>query len=200
MPEAPLTRATLLLRLRNAGDTEAWSSFLRDYGPMLYRFVRSRGLQDADAADVVQDVLRSVGQAIDRLEYDKQRGGFRAWLFTITRNKLSTFFEKRQRLAVTANDTAQYELLKQESGDSSELDEQWELEHQRQLAAVAMQLVKPTLESKTWEAFELTAIAGRSAEAAGQELGLSTGAVYVARSRVTAKLRTEIERLLAEED
>ncbi|NND98029.1 MAG: RNA polymerase sigma factor [Pirellulaceae bacterium] len=200
MAESPQTRATLLLRLRDRGDGDAWSAFVRDYGPMIYRFVRSRGLQDADAADVVQDVMRSVGLAIDRLDYQKEKGGFRAWLFTITRNKLSTYFEKRNRMGPIGNDTAQHEMLGQASSDRSELDEQWELEHRRQLAAMAMETLKPTIEQKTWAAFELTAIQGRSAQEAGETIGLSKGAVYVARSRVTAKLRSEIERLLAEEE
>lgn len=199
MSDSPQTRATLLLRLRDRGDGDAWSEFLRDYGPMIYRFVRSRGLQDADAADLVQDVMRSVGMAIDRLEYQKQKGGFRAWLFTITRNKLSTFFEKRKRLGTIGNDTHQFEMLGQASSDN-ELDAQWELEHQRQLASRAIETLQPTIEPKTWAAFELTAIKGLSAEETGAEIGMSKGAVYVARSRVTAKLRTEIERLLAAEE
>lgn len=200
MTESPVTRATLLLRLRDGNDADAWSQFLRDYGPMLYRFARSRGLQDADASDVVQDVLRSVGNAIGRLEYAKQKGGFRAWLFTITRNKLYTFFEKRQRSGPTGNDTAQFELLSQAADDRNELDEQWEREHQRQLAGKAMEIVRPDSESNTWDAFQLTAMDGLSAAEAGRQLGMSTGAVYVAKSRVTARLRSEIERLIAEED
>ncbi|MCM2371026.1 RNA polymerase sigma factor [Aporhodopirellula aestuarii] len=200
MTESPLTRATLLLRLRDPGDSDAWGDFLRDYGPMIYRFVRSRGLQDADAADVVQDVLRSVGNAIDRFDYAKEKGGFRAWLFTITRNKLATYFEKRKRTSPTANDTTQFELLKQATGGKNELDERWELEHQRLVAAKAMEILKPTIEPNTWKAFELTAIDGLAAEEAGASLGMSKGAVYVARSRVTAKLRDEVTRILAEED
>ncbi len=200
MSDSPLTRATLLVRLRDGSDTEAWSGFVRDYGPMLYRFVRSRGLQDADAADLVQDVLRSVGQAIGRMEYDREKGGFRAWLFTITRNKLYTFFEKRKRLGPTGNDTAQFELLNQTAAPASELDQQWELEHQRQLMALAIQNVRPQLEEKTWAAFELTAIRDLSATEAGKQLDMKPGTVYVARSRVTAKLRSEVESLLAEEE
>lgn len=165
---------------------------------MLYRFIRSRGLQDSDAADLVQDVMRSVGMAIGRLDYAKEKGGFRAWLFTITRNKLSTYFKQRKRIGPTANDTAQFELLNQAAG-KNELNEQWELEHKRQLAADAMALLKPTIESNTWRAFELTAIEGVSAQQAGQQIGMSKGAVYVARSRVTAKLRSEIEKRLEEE-
>ncbi len=195
MTDSPLTRATLLLRLRDHGDGDAWSEFVRDYGPLLYRFVRSRGLQDADSADLVQDVMRSVGMAIGRLEYEQEKGGFRAWLFSITRNKLATYFEKRNRVMPTLHNSAQYELLSQTMIHRSELDDQWDLEHQRQLAATAIETIKPTIEAKTWTAFELTAINELSAAEAGRQIGMSTGAVYVARSRVTAKLRAEIERL-----
>jgi RNA polymerase sigma-70 factor (ECF subfamily) len=167
---------------------------------MLYRFVRSRGLQDADASDLVQDVLRSVGTSIGRLDYAKEKGGFRAWLFTITRNKLYTFFEKRQRSIPTGNDSAQFALLNRTTESQSEMEEQWEREHQRQLAATAMEIVKPEVEPKTWSAFELTAVEGLTASEAAKQLNMSSGANYVAKSRVTARLRNEIERLLAEED
>lgn len=200
MTESPLTRATLLLRLRDASDSEAWSDFLRDYGPMIYRFVRSRGLQDADAVDLMQEILRSVGTAIGRLEYEKEKGGFRAWLFTITRNKLYTYFEKRKRMGPTGNDTAQFEMLNQTSDTGSGLDEQWEVEHQRQLLSRAVEVVKPQIEFKTWEAFEMTAIKGMSASEVSKTLKMKSGTIYVARSRVTAKLRAEVERLMAEEN
>lgn len=200
LSDSPVTRATLLLRLRDAKDNEAWSEFLTNYGPMLYRFVRSRGLQDADASDVVQDVLRRVGNAIGRLEYDSAKGGFRAWLFTITRNRLATFFEKRQRIGPTGNDTGQLELLAQAADDRNELVDQWELEHLRALAAIAMKTVEANSDPKTWSAFRITAIEGRAASDAAEELSMTSGAVYVARSRITAKLRSEIERLESEED
>ena len=204
MAEAPETRATLLLRLRDGNDSEAWSGFVRDYGPMLYRFVRSRGLQDADAADVVQDVLRSVGGAIGRLDYETEKGGFRAWLFTIARNKLYTFLEKRRkvqdRTGRVGNDTGQQQQLNQAADERVGLEEQWELEHQRQLMARAIETAKPQIEPRTWSAFEKTAIDGLSAAEVGKQLDMKPGTVYVARSRVTAKLRTEIERLIARED
>ncbi len=200
MTETPLTRASLLIRLRDNADSDAWNSFIVDYGPMIYRFVRSRGLQDADASDIVQDVMRSVGLAISRLDYQKEKGGFRAWLFAITRNKLSTFFDKRKRQVPTLGESSKSEWIAQEDFRDGDLNRQWEVEYQRQLVEIAIAAVKPTIEPKTWSAFELTAIKDASAEQAAQELGLSKGAVYVARSRVTAKLRNEIERMQAEEN
>ena len=199
MTDSPLTRASLLLRLRDHTDSDAWNSFLNDYGPMLYRFVRSRGLQDADASDVVQDVMRSVGLAINRLEYHKEKGGFRAWLFAITRNKLATHFDKQKRHGRNTGYPAPLELSDREVEPTVSMDQQWELEHQRQLVELAIANVKPKIEATTWMAFELTAIQALAAEEASKRTGLSVGAVYVARSRVTAKLRVEIERLQAED-
>lgn len=198
MTESPLTRASLLIRLRDHADTDAWSSFLNDYGPMLYRFIRSRGLQDADAADMVQEVMRSVGLAIDRLDYDKEKGGFRAWLFHITRNRLATFYEKRKRQGPVFDESTSEASLVTRMQDS-ELDQQWELEHQRQLVAQAMDRIQPTVETNTWLAFEMTAIKDVDADEVAAHLGMTKGAVYVARSRVTAKLRKEIERMQADE-
>lgn len=201
MQESPQTRQTLLLRLRDPADAAAWTDFVSDYGPMLYRFVRSRGLQDADTADLVQDVLRSVGGAIGRFDHDGRAGGFRGWLFKITRNKLNTHFQRRIKRGPTANDTAQYELLNQApSAAESELERSWELEHQRQLAAKAFTTVEAAVDRSTWEAFRLTAVEGVDADRAGEQLGMSRGAVYVAKSRVIARLREEIERLQAEEE
>lgn len=198
MTESPPTRATLLIRLRDRGDSEAWSEFHRTYGPMLYRFLRSRGLQDADASDLIQEVLRSVGTAIERLDYQREKGSFHAWLFTITRNKLYNFFEKRKRDEPFGNVTVQYEVLSQAVDYRDDLRERWDLEHQRQLALQAIEIIKPSVASNTWSAFELTAMRGLSAVEAGKRIGLTTGAIYVARSRVTAKIRTEIERMLTE--
>jgi len=185
--------------LKDRSDDDAWGQFVELYGPMMFRFVRSRGLQDADAADLVQEVLRRVGDSVGRLDYAKEKGGFRAWLFTITRNCLNTHFEQKKRIQPTGNDTAQLELLQQVPNENETLTQLWELEYQRQLMSRAIEIVKPTIEPKTWSAFEMTAIQELTAEQAGEKIRMSRGAVYVARSRVTAKLRAEVERMMDEE-
>src|SRR5438105_13882640 len=93
MHDSPATRASLLVRLRDGNDAEAWQQFVRLYAPVVYGFARKRGLQDADAADVMQDVLRSVAGAAVRLNYDPARGSFRGWLYTVSRNKIFNFLE-----------------------------------------------------------------------------------------------------------
>ena len=74
--ESPLTRASLLIQLRDGNNQQAWQEFAQLYSPVIYGFARKRGLQDADAADLMQDVMRSVASAIGRLEYDRHAGTF----------------------------------------------------------------------------------------------------------------------------
>src|SRR3954464_229735 len=96
MADFPPTRASLLVRLRNRHDEAAWAEFVDLYAPLVYGYARKQGLQDADAADLSQDVLGAVCGAVGRLEYDPRRGAFRNWLFTVVRNKLSNWRRARK--------------------------------------------------------------------------------------------------------
>src|SRR6185436_13252038 len=97
MVPLPETRASLLVRLGNPHDSVAWRQFAQIYAPLVYGLARRRGLQDADAADVTQDVCRTVAGSIHKLRYDPRNGTFRGWLLTITRRRLTDFWRQRQR-------------------------------------------------------------------------------------------------------
>jgi RNA polymerase sigma factor (sigma-70 family) len=198
MADGPLTRASLLTRLRDNDDTAAWREFLDIYGPVVYGFARHRGLQDADAADLMQEVLRSVARNAVKLEYDPAKGSFRGWLYTITRNKVFNFLSAQRIRPKASGDSAVHERLENTPDDSTEADDQWDREYQRRLSAKAMDRVKHEFQPNTWKAFWGTAVDDRPAEQVGRELKMSVGAVYVAKSRVIARLRDEVQRLEAE--
>lgn len=197
MQESPATRGSLLVRLRDGSDAVAWREFVRLYGPVIYGFARKRGLQDADAADLMQDVLRSVSSAVHRLDYDSNRGTFRGWLFTVTRNKIFNFLEGRSRRVEGSGDSRVQQRLEQHA--DGHLSADWETDYQRSLAARAMESVKGEFQPATWEAFLLTAVQGQTPGEAAARVGLSVGAVYVAKSRVIARLRQEIEQSMRDE-
>ncbi|HZN35968.1 MAG TPA: sigma-70 family RNA polymerase sigma factor [Pirellulaceae bacterium] len=196
--ESPLTRASLLVQIRDGANHSAWHEFVQLYGPVVYGFARKRGLQDADAADLMQDVLRSVSSAIGRLDYDRRQGTFRGWLFTITRNKILNFFAARKIRPQGSGDTTTNRMLDAQPSDAG--DDAWELEYQRRLAALAMDRIKGEFQDKTWQAFWLMAVEGQSAAEVGRRVGLSPGAIYVAKSRVLARLKDEVEALRQQEE
>jgi RNA polymerase sigma-70 factor (ECF subfamily) len=198
MAEPPLTRVTLLNRLKDGADADAWHEFVHLYGPVVYGFARKRGLQDADAADLMQEVLRSVARNAERMEYDPKRGTFRGWLYTVTRNKIYNFLNGQRNRPRGSGDSAAQERLDAIADRSDDRDDDWELEYQRQLSARAMEMVKGEFQPNTWQAFWRTAVEGRPAQEVGGELKMTPGAVYVAKSRVLARLREEVQRMLAE--
>jgi RNA polymerase sigma factor (sigma-70 family) len=199
MAEPPLTRVTLLNRLKDGQDTQAWGEFVRLYGPVIYGFARKRGLQDADAADLMQDVMRSVARNAAKMEYDPQKGTFRGWLYTVTRNKIYNFLTSQRNKAKAVGDSAAHERLEAiPDRTPNETEADWELEYQRRLSAKAMERVQHEFHGNTWKAFWGTAVEGRGASEVGAELKMSPGAVYVAKSRILARLREEVEKLQAE--
>src|SRR6476620_5005428 len=88
MTELPRTRYSLLVRLKDHADADAWRTFIDGYAPAVFAFARRNGLQAADAGDLAQDVCKAVAAALPAFDYDPDRGRFRGWLFTVVRNQL----------------------------------------------------------------------------------------------------------------
>jgi RNA polymerase sigma-70 factor (ECF subfamily) len=193
MPEIPDTRHSLLVRLRDTADERAWGEFVMIYEPAIYGFARKKGLQDADARDLCQEVLRSVARAIDRWEPDPCRGPFRAWLFRIARNALINLATSQRRHPKGSGESDVQDLLEQQpagdSADSALFDE----EYKRRVFLWAAETIRGEFAETTWSAFWQTAVEEGSVRDIASELGISTGAVYIARSRVIARLRERIE-------
>lgn len=196
MSASPATRPSLLLRLRDPRDGAAWSEFVDLYAPLIYGLARQRGLQDADAADVTQEALRAVALGAGKLEYDPSRGSFRGWLFTIARNKLRNFFAAQRHVVQGTGDSALHQWL-QEQPSAAESAE-WDVACEQRLFTWAANQVRSEFQEATWQAFWRTAVEGQKAAAVAAALGISTGAVYIARSRVLARLRARIREAQGE--
>jgi RNA polymerase sigma factor (sigma-70 family) len=197
MTGPPPTRPSLLARIRNPRDGVAWAEFVDVYGPLVYDYGRRRGLQDADAADLTQDVLRAVAAAVGRFAYDPARGAFRSWLFTVTRRKLLDTARRRRPGDRGTGDTDVHKRLEEEedvrSVGGDEWDE-WDQAFRQRLLDWAAGQIRDEFRLATWRAFWLCAVEGCAPGEAAASLGMSVGAVYAAKCRVLARLREEIGR------
>ena len=212
----PATRRTLLARLRGGGNGgphgqagAAWRAFAADYEAGLLRFARSKGLQEADARDAVQETLLAVHAALSaddagRPTFDAA-GTFRGWLTRVAFHKCIDAVRRRaarHKLGAPAGGTAALGALAEladDAGSGSSGDPGDPGDWRRWAFCVAAGRVEAEVEATTWAAFVGTAVDGRPAAEVGAELGLSVGAVYAAKCRTLAKLRA-VAATLSEED
>ncbi len=195
MHESPNTRQSLLLRLRDPADDRAWAEFTDLYGPLIRRVARRGGLQDADAADLEQEVFRAVAGAIGRYDPDPARGSFRGWLLRIARNLLLNLLAARRRHPPGGGGSDAIALLESVPDPAGEDSAVYEAEYRRRTFEWAAAQVRNEFRPATWKAFWRTAVDGEESAAVAEDLGLSVGAVYVARSRVLARIRSKVEEI-----
>src|SRR5262249_39907355 len=146
-------RPSLLLRLRDPRDGQAWAQFEELYGPLVHGFARRHGLQDADAADLTQEVLSRVAGAVKGLDYGPRRGSFRGWLFTVVRNQLRKFWRRRRRQEQGAGDTGVLHLLEEQPAREPDEAAGWDEEYGRRLFTYAAAQVRSDFKGSTWQAF-----------------------------------------------
>jgi RNA polymerase sigma factor (sigma-70 family) len=193
MGDSPQTRLSLLVRLRDSQDDLAWTEFVEVYAPLIYGFACTQGMQDADAADLTQEVLRAVARAIKRFDYDSRRGTFRGWLFTLVRNKFRNFLVRRKRELRGSGDSAVQNMLAEYAAPQQDQAAVWERECERRRFDWAAQRVRDEVKESTWQAFWRTAIEGESGQQVAEALGMRVAAVYLAKSRVMVRIKEHLQ-------
>jgi len=166
------------------------------YGPVVYDYGRRHGLQDADAADLTQEVLRATAGAMSEFRYDPERGSFRSWLFTVARTKRINLVARQARNPLPSRDTETNQRLNEVRANGGDPNEEtdWDRALERRLLDWAISRVRGEVTETTLQAFWRTAVAGTGPKTVAEELGMSVGAVYAARSRVLARLRELIDQ------
>jgi RNA polymerase sigma-70 factor (ECF subfamily) len=183
------TSMSLLQQLRQPGDRRAWDRFVELYTPLLLSWGRRAGLQESDAADLVQDVFVTLVQIMPTFTYDRQKS-FRAWLRTITLNKWRDRCEKMARRPATGGDQLN------DLAGPNDLEAFWDTEYRQHVTRQALQILQADFQPATWKAFWEHVVVGRPAPEVARELSLTPGAVYAAKLRVLGRLREEFDGML----
>jgi RNA polymerase sigma-70 factor, ECF subfamily len=184
--------STLLTRVRQ-GQPEAWEQLVKLFGPVVYRWCRSSGLEPNDSADLLQEVFIAAARYLYRFERsDQHQGSFTAWMASITRNKIRDHFRRQAKLPQARGGTAAFVDWQQMPEPVSQLEVEAVA---GRLPSRILDLVEADFEPFTWQAFWRTTVDNRRAAEVADELGMSIAAVYQAKSRVMRRLRRELEGL-----
>lgn len=200
----PETRPSLMLRLCDPEDQQAWVQFVSIYEPLILRLMRQRGLQEADARDVTQQVVLAVNQAVERWQPDGREASFRRWLFGIARNLALRFVQRSATVRGPgrrgAGGTDMLELLTNLPEPDHRTTVEFDHEYRTEIFHWAAECIRGEFRESTWDAFWRTCVLNESIAAVADSLGTTTGNVYVARTRVIARLRQKVEECEAERD
>jgi len=190
------TSHSLLDRARQEQGGDAWRRLVEIYSPLLRIWLCRLQLQPADADDLAQEVLLAVSRDLPGFDHSGRTGAFRSWLRKILFNRVQHYWRSCQFRPVAAGGSSWAEHLDQLADDRSSASREWNLEHDRCVMARLLELVRPSFEPQTWEAFRLQVVEGQRADQVARLLQISVNSAYVARSRVLAALRREAAGLV----
>jgi RNA polymerase sigma-70 factor (ECF subfamily) len=189
------TRHSLLLRAQT-GETDAWKDLTDLYRPLVLGWLNRQGVPAGDLEDLSQEVLLSVVTHLPGFRHSGQRGAFRAWLRTIVCSRTADYWRAIDAGTKASGGSGATAALQQIADPDSELNRQWDEEHDRYVLQCLLDLIEEAFEPITLRAFRRLALDGASGAEVARELGLSVAAVYVAKSRVLARIRQEAEGLI----
>lgn len=187
-----ITASTSLVRRVKSQDPDAWRRLARIYGPLVYRWARTSGLQAADAEDIVGEVFASVVIAVERFRHDGRPHSFRRWLRTMaSRSVMKSLHKKRSRPVATGGTTAAVHVrsLAEDGLHEEQLETQDEIEWVRQRA---MKIIRGDYKPSYWDVFRRVSLEGEAPAEVAKTEGMSLWAVYKVQSRILHRLRAEL--------
>jgi RNA polymerase sigma-70 factor (ECF subfamily) len=189
------TRQSLLIRAQT-GEEDAWKDLTELYRPLIIGWLNRQGVPAGDLEDLSQDVLLSVVKHLPTFHHSGRRGAFRSWLRTIVCSRTTDYWRAIDAGARPSSGSGATAALQQIADPDSDLNRQWDEQHDRYVLDCLLDLVEQEFEPTTLQAFRRLALEDASGADVAQELGLSVAAVYVAKSRVLQRIRQEAEGLI----
>lgn len=187
--QPPSTCSSLLVQLRDAGDVAAWRTFVDLYTPLVYGYARRRGLQDADAQDVVQQLFIQVSQAIRGFDYDPARGRFRNWLGVLTARAVARHLRRVGQVPGMGIEETNFDLLE------GEVAPDWIDDFNGQVCRVAMQRIQSEIDPFMWQVFEMTWVGEQDPREVAHAVQKPVAWVYKVKFKVLRRLKDEVQFL-----
>jgi RNA polymerase sigma factor (sigma-70 family) len=187
------TRPSLLIRIKDRRDSESWREFDAIYRPLLHRYARARGLDDAEAEDVTQHCLAAISGHISRFDYDPTKGRFKGWLKTLVNNRVRNLMRDRREQPAESQDFKRDQ--RREPLPEALFEELWMEEHLRH----CLELVRGEVTEATYAAFQSHVIEERPVEEVCAALKMTANQLYKIKWRVTQKLEEKLKELLGDE-
>jgi RNA polymerase sigma factor (sigma-70 family) len=194
------TRQTLLSRLKDWEDHDSWSEFFETYWPLIYKAAIKSGLSDAEAQDVVQETIISVSKKMPQFKYDPSVGSFKGWLLKLTRWRIADHCRNRHpgarqqasHFIVPADEVNLEDIPNPEGCD---LESLWNEEWETTLFNAAIERVKRQVDPKQFQIFHLHVLKEWPLRKVAAALNISAGRVYIAKYRISAKVKKEFKHL-----
>lgn len=193
---ADVTSLTLLERLRTDGETASWHELQSLYQPLIRKWLAKYSIQDADAEDLVQEVMLTVSKEIDSFDHNGRTGAFRAWMRNILANRLLMFWRSQKRVAKVAQDSNLQRQIEELQDPASNMSRIWDRDHDQIIAYQLLQKSQRHFTEQTWECFRRFALEGEPAKKVADSLGVTVNSVFIAKSRVLARLREEAKGIV----
>jgi RNA polymerase sigma-70 factor (ECF subfamily) len=190
------TSLSLLGRLQSSTETDTWNRLVELYTPLLRYWLRKYDVTGSDADDLLQEVLLAVSKDISTFDHSGNRGAFRGWLKSILINRLRNFWRARDRRRLARGESDIDDRLAQLNDPASEMSQIWNRQHDEYVLGQLLAVVEPHFTAETWQAFYRVTLEGARADVVADELKISLNAVFIAKSRVLARLRQEAEGLI----
>lgn len=190
------TRRSLLSRLNNWDDQEAWRAFFDTYWKLIYNAAIRAGLSDAEAQDVVQETVIGISRKIPEFVYDPLKGSFKTWLMRQTTWRIAGQLRKRLPIDAppatprTAGRTTAMERLPDPAIPA--LDSLWDEEWENNLLDAAFRRVRSKVDAKHLQIYDLCVRKRWPAAKVAQDLRVGTARVYLAKHRVGNLLKKEL--------
>lgn len=187
-----------LIRRVQSGDGEAWSRFSRIYGPLVYEWCRRFGLQASDAADVTQEVFRSVSESIGQYRRSDASHSFRGWLWTVTRNRFVDHVRREKKRQQATGGTEALLRIRELPIEPPQASDETSSVDSGQIKRRALEIIRREFDKRNWQAFWRSAVEGEAPSQIAEDLGVTVSAVHKARQRILLRLREELADFLDE--